>query len=76
MTKQEFLNRKYLALCQQLGDAQIKLDQLTEHISHLKSQIKSLNDAFPLMTEFDHISRTASQKPKNAPHRAPEPSDD
>lgn len=46
------LNKKYLNLCQQLGDAQYKLDQLKEHISSLKDQIASLDRCFPLVQEI------------------------
>jgi len=48
-----FLNKKYSSLCQQLGDSILKLEQLQSHIENLKSQISTLNAAFPLMAEFD-----------------------
>jgi len=57
MNKQEFLNTKYLNLCQQLGDAQVKLDQLLEHVDNLKSEIKTLNKAFPLMMEHENLAK-------------------
>lgn len=67
MDKKEFLNSKYLKLCQQLGDAIVKLDQLNEHISNLKSQIDTLNQSFNIMSEHDAISRAskASEELKN-----------
>jgi uncharacterized coiled-coil DUF342 family protein len=52
----QFLNQKYLELCQQLGDAQIKLDQLNEHVATIKQQIKNLNEAHPLMFQYQNIS--------------------
>lgn len=53
MDKQKFLNEKYQKLCQQLGDAHFKRNQLNEHISNLESAIASLNDAFPLIAELE-----------------------
>lgn len=61
MDKKTFLNEKYLKLCSQLGDAQIKLDQLTDHISDLKAQIKLLNQAFPLMAEYEVLSKKSTE---------------
>lgn len=55
MDKKEFLNSKYLQLCQQLGDALIKSDQLNEHIKTLKLQIESLNTSFNTMSEYDSL---------------------
>lgn len=60
MDKQTFLNNKYLQLCQQLGDAQVKLDQLTEHITSIKAQITTLNTAFPLIAELESAQRAAA----------------
>ena len=59
MDRQTFFNSKYLTLCQQLGDAQIKLDQLNQHIESLKAQIKTLDSCFPLVVESDRAVRAA-----------------
>lgn len=53
MDKQSFLNEKYLKLCQQLGDAHVKLKQLNIHIKSLEDNISSLNDAFPIIAELE-----------------------
>ena len=61
MTPQSFLNKKYLALCQQLGDSQLKLEQLQAHIDHLKSQIKTLNDSFSIIAEFEQANKETNE---------------
>lgn len=65
MDKKEFLNSKYLQLCQQLGDALIKSDQLNEHIKTLKLQIESLNTSFNTMSEYDAKVRQSQQAEKS-----------
>lgn len=60
MDKKKFLNTKYASLCQQLGDAQIKSDQLIKHIEDLKSQIHSLNKSFTIMEEYELVSKSAN----------------
>lgn len=69
MNHKDLLNQKYQTLCQQLGDAQFKLDQLERHIAEIKSQIKSLNDASPILDQLHALSeRTqAAQAGKESP---------
>lgn len=55
MQKQDFLNKKYLELCQQLGDAVNKRRQLNDHIDSLQSKIESLNESFAIMAEYEAI---------------------
>lgn len=43
------LNKRYGDLCQRLGDAILKREQLDELIKELKSQIDSLNKNYPLI---------------------------
>ncbi len=59
MDKKAFLNEKYLNLCQQLGDAYVKLKQLNDHIESLEKSISSLNDAFPLIAELEAKQRAS-----------------
>lgn len=61
MTKAEILNKKYLALCQQLGDAHFKLKQLNQHISELESKIRTLNECYPVIVEADVAAAKAEQ---------------
>ena len=61
MDKQAFLNDKYLKLCQQLGDAQLKREQLDELIESLKTQIKTLNDSFSIMAEYEVTSKAKAK---------------
>ena len=65
MNKQEFLNKKYLNLCQQLGDARVKLDQLLEHIDTIKAEIKSLNQSYTIMNELDIANRDLKKESTN-----------
>lgn len=58
MEKQAFLNKKYLELCQQLGDAVHKKQQLEDHISSIKSKIETLNESFELMAQFDALNKS------------------
>ena len=62
MTPKDLLARKYAALCQQLGDSQVKLDQLTQFISDLKSQIKDLDKHFALLQEAERLPTSSEQK--------------
>lgn len=58
MNKRELLNHKYLGLCQKLGDAVLKQQQLTDHIANLKADIASLNETFATLEELDAIEST------------------
>ena len=62
MNKQEFLNTKYLSLCQQLGDSIVKLEQLQSHINNLKSEIEALNKSFTHMSELEALSKAKESK--------------
>ena len=53
MSNQEFLNTKYLQLCQQLGDLTLKKEQAESEIEKIKAEIKFLNSAFPLINELE-----------------------
>lgn len=53
MTNREFLNNKYQSLCQQLGDLTLKKEQAESEIEKIKSEIKLLNSAFPLLNELE-----------------------
>ena len=55
MDKQEFLNTKYMKLCQLLGDSEIKRDKLEAFISNLKSQIKTLDESFNIISEYEAL---------------------
>lgn len=46
------LNAKYSALCQQLGDAVLKREQLDKHITDIKLEIETLNKTFPILTQL------------------------
>lgn len=67
MNKKEFLNEKYLKLCQQLGDAVLKQEQLSDHISNLKLQIKSLNESFSVFSEYE--ASVSREKRETNPRR-------
>ena len=43
------ISQQYADLCQQLGDSVLKLDQLNNHITDLKSRIKALDTAYPML---------------------------
>ncbi len=63
MTDQKnFLNQKYFNLCQQLGDSQVKLDQLLDHIESIKKQIKDLDNAFIIMSQYETIKAQSKAK--------------
>lgn len=66
MTKKEFLNLKYQQLCQELGDSQIKHDQLSDHIKVLKSRILELNSSSILMDELDTRNQTFTEAAEQA----------
>lgn len=61
MNKAEILNKQYLQLCQQLGDAHFKLKQLNAHIASLESQIDTLNNCYPILAKAD-AAAAAEQK--------------
>jgi hypothetical protein len=68
MDKKSILNAKYLQLCQQLGDAVLKSEQLQEHIQLIKSQIKTLDASYPIILELDQTLNTHKQ------HKSPKES--
>lgn len=61
MDKQTFLNTKYKALCQQLGEATFKQSQLTELIDSLKNQIETLNKSYATMEEYEALSQESGE---------------
>jgi len=68
MNKQEFLNKKYQILCQQLGDAYLKKEQLEELIQSIKTQITTLDKSFNIIGEFESLKQTelkVAQEPSN-----------
>lgn len=60
------LNKRYGDLCQKLGDAILKREQLDELIKELKSQIDSLNKNYPLIQSLVIKAMEKSNEEDNA----------
>lgn len=59
----EKFNSSYQHLCQQLGDAVLKLEQIQSHIDSLKTKIRALDDAYLML---DQASKAAPAEQNSA----------
>lgn len=50
---QEHLNKQYQSVCQQLGDAHLKLQQLKDHIASLEKEAELLNKLYPHLQQLE-----------------------
>jgi len=48
--KQEILNKHYGQLCQQVGDAHLKLEKLKQFIKDKTDEINALDRLYPFLT--------------------------
>lgn len=66
---QAHLNLRYSQLCQQLGDLEVKRDQIEDAIEDTKRKIKMLNDSHPILNAIEE-ELTKESKPHEQPYPA------